>query len=283
MNKTKNCIFYICSGRKKIAINNLKYLKKCYGYHNFIKIVILQSNSKDYFNRIKKVDSNIKIIKKKYKNNFTIQAKINNNILSGFKNSFKYNINFAICMEEDLKPSYDFLHFHQKLQKKYRNDKHFGAINSFSKEYNSKSSNFSYGKFYYGVGKGWSINRKIWLQVNKEIIKCCYATCKRYFDIQIEYFFRKKFFVIMPYRSRILEIPSNGININKKYFTSKEYIKEKKSYIGNNRFKIQEYIFKKNLKFFYKNDCLEMTRLNYFKSMIIFILRKIYFKVMSLI
>lgn len=279
MKKKTGCVFYVCCDREKVAIKNIKKLKKCYDYKNYFIIIILQNNNINFKKKIKSIDKNIKIIKKNYDNNFTVHSKVNNNIYTGFLESFKLDVDFAICMEDDLEPGYDLLEFHRCLHNKYKNNIDFGAINSFSKEYKNKKNFYSFNEYFYGVGKGWSINRNTWWKIKEKINLCLNKNYKRFFDIHLELLLRKNFFVIMPYRARILEIPSDGLNIKKKYFISKEYKKELKSYVGNKKFKIKNYYINSEQEFNLRNDCLKINKVNYFYSLILFLLRKIYFKI----
>lgn len=283
MKKKVGCVFYICSNREKIAIRNIKKLKKCYNYESYFKIVILQNNNLNFEKKIKSIDKNIKIIKKKYNTNYTVYSKVNNNVYSGFLESFKLGVDFAICLEDDLEPGYDILKFHKDLHQKYIHNIDFGAVNSFSKEYKNKKNFYSFNRYFYGVGKGWSINLRIWKKLKKKISICLEKNSKRFFDVHLEFFIRKNFFVIMPYRARILEIPSEGLNIKKSYFFSREYKKESKSYVGNEKFKILNYNYNKKQEFSLRHDCLTINSYNYFYSLILYLIRKTYLKLTNTI
>lgn len=211
LNRNKS-VFITSYNREKILLFLLKRLKNNFNYNEFNKLIILQNGSEKLIELIKKIDKNIKIIETNYSNKYSKFSKINNNVFLGFKECFEYyNSEFVIHLEDDCLPSYDFLNFFKEIYLRYKKDKRFYAINSFSKEF-KLDKKFSYSKFIYGIGKGWGITKKNWILTKKNLKNILKPDVEQYFDGHLEWKIKKKYYVIMPYRSRVIEIPTNGLN-----------------------------------------------------------------------
>ena len=270
-------ILIVAYNRYKILINNLKHLKKCKNYQNFHKVLVLQDAKKKIINKIKKIDKKIIIIKTSYSSNYTVYSKVNNNIMKGFNFCFdELRSNYVVFIEDDIVPGYDFLFFSDFIIKKYQNIKEFFAFNGFSKQYLGNNK-YSYSKFIYGIGKGWAIPKRNFLIIKDHFIKILNPECKRFFDVHLELFIKKNFFVIMPYRSRTLESVTNGITFKEEFRYSQFYKDWKKSFIGTDYFPIKNYRYVKNLDFFWRKDCLKFNKFNKFMSIYYYFIRKIYF------
>ena len=197
--------------------------------------------------------------------------------MTGFNFCFnKLASNYVIFLEDDIIAGYDFLCFCDYILKKYQNIKNFFAFNGFSKEHH-ENNKFSYSKFIYGIGKGWAIPRRNFLIIKDHFNKILNPNCKRFFDVHLELFIKKRFFVIMPYRSRTLESPSNGINFRKKFKYSQFYKDWQKSFVGTHYFPIKKYNYVKNFDYFWSKNCFSFSRINKFKSIFLYIIKKIYF------
>ena len=205
-------IFITAYNREKIFFNTLKKLTKCKNYDQFKKLIIYQEVKKDVINKIKKIDPKIEVIKTEYPESYTPFQKLNLNSFLGFKRCFDvYKSRYVIFIEDDILPAYDFLEYHNHSNLLYHNDKQYFAANSFSKE-NKKNLNFSYSKFIYGIGKGWSVPVERWKLLKKMYQELCASKKEIYYDCYFEPHIKKNYFVIMPYRSRSYEQPSNGLN-----------------------------------------------------------------------
>lgn len=279
----RGSLFITFFNRNRIFLKNLKILTKCKNYKKFKKLIIYQEPNYSIVKKIKKIDKNIKIISTVYDKNYTIFSKVNNNIYNGFYYCFeKYKSDFVIHLEDDLKVGYDFLFFINKIISKHRNDKKFFAVNGFSKEYKLKNHSFNYSKFIYGIGKGWAIPKANWPITKikfKDIIK---KRTQRFFDVYLEKFIKFNFYVIMPYRSRILEEVSNGVTL-KEAFKNTTFFKDwSNSFIGNRKINNEEYAYIKDMKYNWRYDCLHYNLINKVISLFLYYLKKIFYYLISI-
>jgi hypothetical protein len=262
-------IFITAFGRYEVLIKTLKKLKKCKNYFQYNKLLILQKKNIDLDNKvlknIKKIDDEIKIISTEYSARYTIFSKVNNNVYLGFKELFdKYKSDYVIHLEDDILPAYDFLVFNDELIKRYSHDNKFFGINGFSKEYILKKE-FNFSKFIYGIGKGWSVPKNRWQILKKYFSKVLKKNTNSFFDTEFESEIKRNFYVIMPYRSRTFEQPSTGVN---SLFSDKNNAFNyswKKSFLSKKEYKIKDYIFEKNMKFTWREDCKTYNIKNIFK------------------
>jgi hypothetical protein len=274
----RGSLFITFFNRNSIFLKNLKILTKCKDYKKFNKLIIYQNPDYNIVKKIKKIDKNIKIISTVYDKNYTIFSKVNNNIYKGFCYCFeKYKSDFVIHLEDDLKVGYDFLFFINKIISKHNNDKMFYAVNGFSKEYKLKTYSFNYSKFIYGIGKGWAIPKANWSITKiklKEVIK---KRSKRFFDVHLEKFIKFNFYVIMPYRSRILEEVSNGLTLKESFNETKFFKHWSNSFIRNINVENEEYKYIKDMKYNWRYDCLHYNLINKVISFILYYFTKIFY------
>lgn len=154
-------VFITSYKREKILLLLLKRLKDNLNYNKFNKLVILQNGSKKLIKLIKKIDHNIKVIETEYSDKYSKFSKVNNNVFLGFKKCFEYyNSEFVIHLEDDCLPSYDFLNFFNEIYLRYKEDKRFYAINSFSKEFVLKKNSHTQS-LYMGLEKAGVSQKKI--------------------------------------------------------------------------------------------------------------------------
>ena len=270
----KKTIFITAYNREKIFFNTLNKLKKCKNYDQFKKLIIYQDVKNSIVKKIKKIDPEIEILKTKYPKKMTGLHKCNHNTYIGFKKSFEdYRSDYVIYLEDDVLPSYDFLEYHNSIISRYRKYKNFFAANSFSKD-SQKNLNFSYSKFIYGVGKGWSISREKWSVLKKMYRELFYTQKNIFYDCYFEADITRKYFVVMPHRSRCLEQASNGLNSTLDQKNTDFWIKWKKSFLGTSAYKIKNYTFKPNLKYSWRSDCLHYSILNIVKTKLRFLMIK---------
>ena len=263
-------IFILGYKREKIFFSTLKKLKKCEYYNEFKKLVVFQDISKKTIEKIKKIDHEIEVIKTKYKQNISAKYKISNNSYLGFKRCFeKYKSEYVIFLEDDILPSYDFLKFHNDINMKYRDDKKFFAVNSFSKEYKKKNYidvNCIYSKFIYGIGKGWSTPIQRWPFLKKKYKELLYLKSDKDFDAYLEQDIKRKYYVIMPYKSRVIEQPSDGLHFKISNTKTKFYMHWKKSFLDKKKYQIKKYNFIQNMKYDWRKDCLKYNIINVIKT-----------------
>jgi hypothetical protein len=261
-------VFITAFNREKIFFKTLAKLKCCKNYSQYNVVIIYQDVNETVLKKIKKIDSKIKIIKTEYKNNISGLQKCNLNSYLGFKKCFEeYKSDYVIYLEDDVLPSYDFLEYHDYIISHYQNDKKFFSANSFSKEYYyNNSKNFYYSKFIYGIGKGFSISRNKWKFLKKMYKRLFFEKREIFYDCYFEQEIKKRYFVIMPYRSRTFEQPSNGLNSKLHDKKNIFYKSWKKSFLNKKKFEIKNYIFSINMKYTWRDDCLKYTAFNFYKS-----------------
>mgnify|MGYP001200475380 FL=1 len=257
-------IFIVAYNREKIFFNTLKKLKKCKNYDQFKKLVIYQDVTKTIIEKIRKIDPKIEVVKTKYPKNFTSFQKLNLNSYLGFKRCFDvYKSNYVIFIEDDILPSYDFLEYHNHSNLLYHNNKNYFATNSFSRE-NKKNLDFSYSKFIWGIAKGWSVPKERWKFLKKMYQELCSSKEEIYYDCYFEPHIKKKYFVVMPYRSRSYEQPSNGLNVRFEDKDSNLWINWKKSFLNKNKYKIKNYTFLSDMTYSWREDCHKYSTFNIF-------------------
>jgi len=269
-------IFIVAYNREKIFFNTLKKLKKCKNYDQFKKLVIYQDVTKTIIEKIRKIDPKIEVVKTKYPKKFTSFQKLNLNSYLGFKRCFDvYKSNYVIFIEDDILPSYDFLEYHNHSNLLYHNNKNYFATNSFSRE-NKKNLDFSYSKFIWGIAKGWSVPKERWKFLKKMYQELCSSKEEIYYDCYFEPHIKKKYFVVMPYRSRSYEQPSNGLNVRFEDKDSNLWINWKKSFLNKNKYKIKNYTFSSDMTYSWREDCHKYSTFNIFINNLKFLTVKSY-------
>jgi hypothetical protein len=83
-----------------------------------------------------------------------------------------------------------------------------------------------------------------------------------YYDCFFEPHIKKKYFVVMPYRSRSYEQPSNGLNSKIEDKNGSLMINWKKSFLNNSKFKVENYTFLPNMTYTWRKDCHSYSKFN---------------------
>ncbi len=253
------------------VLDNLKKIKNISEYQ---LIVVRQEGN----NEVRKIIDNITWIKTfhystDYDKTVSIKFKINSNMRYGIEKTFiEHKADFIVVVEDDILLGYDFLYFCEKMHYKFRNNIFFKGINAFSKERFDKSKLYHYSKFRYGVGKGWSINRKIW-----NSLRIYWKTpIDDDFDYQIEPWIRRGF-VIMPYCSRSFDFGWDGASHTSQNPDDIYYNDMKKSWIGDSEIDLKDYYHVRKMKFTWRYDCyhFNIIDLRYFWSLLVRVLIKL--------
>jgi hypothetical protein len=66
----------------------------------------------------------------------------------------------------------------------------------------------------------------------------------------------------MPYRSRIIEIPTNGLNFKIKDKNKKFYKDWSKSFMKSKKYSIEKYKYEPTMEYYWRKDCLEYNFFN---------------------
>ena len=168
-------------------------------------IIVLQTGNSEVENickEVKWIDKRIYLTDHKSK---SIKLKINSNVHRGLKAAFENRSNqWAALIEDDIVLAEDYFNFVGTLMNRFSSSKKFFGVNGFSGIPHNESNSAQYGKYRYGFGWGWAINRHKWEQLSK------YWSGNEDFhwDGLIEPIV-KTGFVVMPFQSRILNIGFN--------------------------------------------------------------------------
>lgn len=250
-NKT---IVLIVFNRPDKTLQTLQALRRVSLIDNFNLLVIRQEGSPE----VKKIIEDIDWIEvthqvTEYTEDRSIKFRINNNVRTGLEIAFsKDHCQYAVVVEDDILLGYDFLHFCDVMHERYAKDKEFRALNAFSKEQFDSNLLWSYGKFRYGIGKGWSISRMAWHQ----LARYWKPGIDQHFDYLIEEWTRSGF-VLMPYCSRSLDIGwGEGSSHGPKDEFDEHWVAMRKSWVGCDPFPLDNYQCVENLQFSWREDCV---------------------------
>lgn len=252
MAEFKKIILLLVYNRPDKTEKVVSNLKKVHRVEECELVVVRQDGNEEVKEIIDSIDwITTHHIVTKYDNDKTVKYKINQNMRLGISKSFEeFFADYILIIEDDLLLGFDIIDFCDVVHSKYYNKRKFRAINAFSgEEYNEKLK-FSYGKFRYGVGKGWSINKKLWKRLKKK----WKSNINQHFDHLIEPWIRTGY-VIMPYCSRSYDI-GWGVGYHTPESEHDEYYtKMKKSWVKDEDFSIKDYDFSNNLEYHWREDC----------------------------
>ena len=262
--------------KKSILItcyNRPDALKKCINY-------LYLSNNIDNYNVVfvrQKGNLKVKTLvnKAKFKNKFSIETsypkkfsplkKMANNGFTGWNFCFnKLLSDYSIYLEDDIMVNYDFLNFHEFIHKKYINDPNFFGVNGFSGEKFQKSKISKYSKYVYGLGKGFSINKRVWKIFKNKIWNKKFLVKKvpSLDSANEEYVKSNNAYVVMPACSRLFELPTNGLHIKK---TDTIYLNRLKKSFVKEKYKKKFYKYSFFIRYNWRGDCKKYkgTVINY--------------------
>jgi hypothetical protein len=232
----------------------LDALRKVYLIEKFNLIVIRQEGSdevKQLIDAVVWIDKTHHVIN--YTSERSVKYRINNNVRTGLELAFaNRECEYVVVVEDDILLGYDFFHFCDVMHARYADDLKFRAINAFSKEPCRSDMLWSYGKFRYGIGKGWSISHFAW----QTLQKYWKPDVDQHFDYLIEEWVHEGF-VLMPHCSRSLDIgwgegSSHGPNDE----FDEHYVAMRKSWVGVDPFPLKDYHCVDDLPFSWRSDCV---------------------------
>ena len=254
MSQYKKSIILVVFNRPDKTQETLNSLRKVYLIDQFNLIVIRQEGSqevKQIIDAISWIDTTHHVID--YAVQSSVKYRINNNVRTGLELAFaNIQCEYAVVVEDDILLGYDFFHFCDVMHARYAHDKKFKAINAFSKEPYQSSLLWSYGKFRYGIGKGWSLSRSAW----QTLAKYWKPGIDQHFDYLIEGWTREGF-VLMPHCSRSLDIGwGEGSSHGPKDEFDEHWVAMRKSWVGSGSFPLEVYQCVEHLPFSWRSDCL---------------------------
>jgi hypothetical protein len=168
------------------------------------EIVFVQQGN---FPEVSKVIENFNSLPSRHLKVERIEAKtpgqaINLNVHEGIFEAFRHpEIDLVTVLEDDIVISKDFLKFNIEVYKQNISDSSFRGINGFSGLPRNIDNEFTYSKQRFGLGWGWSISRKTWL----ELQNFWSGRENHNWDGMVESFC-KTGYVIMPSQSRVLNV-----------------------------------------------------------------------------
>lgn len=254
MSVYKKSVVFIVFNRPDKTKETLNALRQVYLIEQFNLIVIRQEGSeevKQIIDAISWIDTTHHVIT--YHSQSSVKYRINNNVRTGLEIAFaNIDCEYTVVVEDDILIGYDFFNFCDVMHARYANDKKFRAINAFSKEPKQRDMLWSYGKFRYGIGKGWSVSRSAW----NTLSKYWKPGVDQHFDYLIEEWAFQGF-VVMPYCSRSLDIGwGEGSSHGPKDEFDEHWVAMRKSWVGSNSFPIEDYQCVEHLPFTWRSDCV---------------------------
>ncbi len=161
----------------------------------------------------------------------TSEQAINANIHDGISAAFQnVETNLVTILEDDVLIATDFLRFNVEISSLYYSDPKFRGINGFSGIPRNSENHLSYSKQRFGLGWGWSISRKTWVEMKE------FWTGGENFhwDGLVESFC-KSGFVIMPSQSRVINLGFGQGATHTSYSDEVRVIESKlsESFVGN--------------------------------------------------
>jgi hypothetical protein len=250
----KKTIILIVFNRPDKTKQTLVALKNINKIEQFNLIVIRQEGSEEVKRLIDDISwAHVTHHVTKFDKESSVKYRINFNVRSGIASAFEnIHCNYVVVLEDDILLGYDFLHFCDVMHERYAEDPKFRAINAFSKEPHKKIMLWSYGKFRYGVGKGWSISRDSW----QKLENYWELGIDEHFDYLIEGWTREGF-VIMPHCSRSLDIGwGEDSSHGPKDEFHEHWVAMRGSWVGCDTFPIEEYKEVDRLPFSWREDCV---------------------------
>ena len=241
--------------RPHILNKTLRNLSENQSIDNYNIIIVQQNSNKDYENIINSYNfKNLTVLRTEYPNKWSPYKKMTLNGLKGFQYCFeKLKCDIGFYLEDDIFIAKDFFLFGEHILAKYKQDKKFFAVNSFSNEPYTAGKSHLYSKFIYGIGKGWGINKEKWEIIKKLWNKKLINSLHPEYDYPIENYIKKKnYYVVMPICSRTYELKSSGVSIKE---SDKDYfINFRKSFVKNNN-KYLKYKYTFFSKYNWRKDC----------------------------
>lgn len=257
MKQVCKSIVITCFNRTYSLIKCLANLKKAKNYEEYNIVFVVQIGNPEVLEIVNKFNCTNKfIIKTHYPKNWSALKKMAHNGVRGVSFCFeKLQSEFVCYLEDDIIISYDFLVFHEFIHNKYLHDKYFFGLNGFSGEKFNINKISLYSKFVYGLGKGFSFNKKIWNIIKYKIWSKKYINSKApTLDGLLENFIKKNnYFVIMPICSRIYEFESYGLHINP--VSNKFYFQRLRDSFVKNNFLTDVYRYSFFSRYKWRKDC----------------------------
>jgi hypothetical protein len=256
-------IFITAWNRDDLLKKSIYSLTLAEHYDKYKKFIIFQDCNNDQENMIKKIDPEIVVVKKFYPVNTKLYQKMFLNLFSGFTKTFEeHSSDFSIHMEDDIIVSKDIFFFYEYVIKKYSKDRNFFAVNGMSKELVDYNLSLDYSKFIWGICKCWGLHRSRWPALKNLWLKY-YEKEKNInhpYDGPVEEYIKASTkYVIMPYRSLILEQLSNGCNS----IDDPNYPGYKEWFLSfNSKKKKGDYNYNKKMPYHWRHDCIKYNLKN---------------------
>ncbi len=202
-------VIVLCHKRISHLGKVLESLDACEGIEHAKLVFVAHESPQQVFDLIESFKYREKVILKVEDIHFsTPKQAINHNLFLGLKYGFDFNESeFCIVIEDDVVLAPDTIHFMNSCLSKFGNQKRFRGINSFSLNSPEDSDKGDVVKINYGLGWGWCLNRRNYLN----LLKFWTGSEENHWDYFIEPYVRTGFLVSPIYsRSRNIGFDESG-------------------------------------------------------------------------
>lgn len=210
MESKKRCIVVVCYNRPEALVKTLTAIEKANKRRDPLIIVCQRGNSEVESMVTDWPGTHIQRIFLSEKS-VTQSARylINRNVYTGLSVGFNQGADYVTVIEDDIEVHPRFLDFVDQIQNDFGDKRYFRAVNGFSARTQSMTTSEGFGMYRFGVGWGWSINRKTWTQLGR----FWRGDEDAHWDGIIEPYMRTGF-VVMPNFSLIRNLGLNGSGTN---------------------------------------------------------------------
>lgn len=200
----------VCFNRSNELLKTLDSIEKSLNSPKRI-VIVCQLGFEPVENIVKSLSSDryYKIFTARKRDSDSSRFMINRNVFTALSAAFELGADFVSLIEDDIEVHPQFFNFMSQINDEFVNDKFFKAVNGFSGNSELQACGEGFGKYRFGVGWGWSINKRNW----DNLQGFWDGTEDKHWDGLIEPFMRSGF-VVMPNHSLIINngLVGNGTN-----------------------------------------------------------------------
>jgi len=200
-------ILLLAHARHDHVLATVSALQKSRGFDNHQLVVVIDGAWPDTVSAVKSVTEPLVLIETQLGAEMFPRHRILKNLQIGLSTAFDIlDAPYCVVIEDDIVVSRDFLSFIASVQKIFRRNHKFRAVNGFSRlEPSSDNVPAHYMRTNYGVGWGWALPRKSYRRIKQLLLR----EGDNHWDSLIEPYLRTGF-VVSPGRSRVENIGFDG-------------------------------------------------------------------------
>jgi hypothetical protein len=241
----------VCFNRTTELLKTLDSIEKAFNSPKRV-IIVCQLGCEPVENIVKNLSSDkyYKIYTSKKKDSESSRFLINRNVFTALSAAFELGADFVSLVEDDIEVHPQFFNFMAQINEEFMNDFFFKAANGFSGNSVLQECGEGFGKYRFGVGWGWSINKKNW----RNLKRFWDGSEDRHWDGLIEPFMRSGF-VVMPNHSLIINngLIGNGTNSGADLALNQKIVS---SYLSNKAFDQPHWVMNQ-INLSWREDCFE--------------------------